>query len=91
MMVRQIIIKPLPNGALVRSARGKTYEAVFKSKVMQIPHDAIDAEVKFENRTPVITQFYYPAPENATLEEQEEKYWKIDSFSNSSRKLSVLS
>lgn len=77
-MVRQKIIEPLCDGALVRSRKGKTYKAIFKSKVMQIPADATYAEVEFDHETPVITRFWYPTKEpETTVEEQEEAFRQL--------------
>lgn len=71
-MVKQKIIKSLDCGAIVRSRGGKTYEAVFKSKVMKIPEDADLAEIEFINNTPVITRFYFtPKEETPTLKKLE--------------------
>lgn len=77
-MVRQRIIKPLSNGALVRSNRGNTYEAIFKSKVMTMPDWATHAEVEFENKTPVITSFHNGIEEpEESLEEQAKAFKEL--------------
>lgn len=77
-MVRQKIIEALPYGARVRSNRGNTYTAIFKSKVMSVPADAIDAEIEFDGKTPVISRFYYPVVEKEeSIEEQAEAFKQL--------------
>lgn len=77
-MVRQEIIKGLGYGALVRSQRGNTYNAIFKSRMMKLPVDCDTVEVEFVNNTPVITRFYHPIKEEIkTLEEQEKEFLEL--------------
>lgn len=75
-MVIQKIIKPLEYGAIIRSHKGTTYEAIFKSKVMKLPKEADEVEVEFINNTPIITRYYLPHKEEKTSIKDQKREFK---------------